>query len=62
MTSTPDLNACSCGPIPTPPNTAAPVMGVWTAMSLRSATIWAASSRVGVMTSARVTPRGFSIR
>ena len=62
MTSTPVRNACSCGPMPMPPNTAAAVMGVCTATSLRSSTIWAASSRVGVITSARVTPRFSSIR
>ena len=47
--------------MPTPPNTAAAVTGVCTARSFRSSTIWAASSRVGVSTSARVVPRGFSI-
>ena len=40
---------------------AAPVMGVCTARSFRSSRIWAASSRVGVSTSARVVPRGLSI-
>ena len=60
MTSTPLRNACSCGPMPTPPNTAAPVIGVCTASSLRSSRICAASSRVGVSTSARVVPRGLS--
>ncbi len=62
MTSTPLRNACSCGPMPTPPNTDAAVTGVWTARSLSSSTIWAASSRVGVSTRARVVPRGLSIR
>ena len=58
MTSTPLRNACSCGPMPTPPKTAAPVTGVWTARSFRSSRICAASSRVGASTSARVVPRG----
>ena len=57
-TSTPLRKACSCGPIPTPPKTAAPVTGVWTARSFRSSRIWAASSRVGVRISARVVPAG----
>ncbi len=61
MTSTPLRKACSCGPIETPPKTAAALSGVWTARSLRSSRIWAASSRVGVMTRARVVPRGLSI-
>ena len=60
MTSTPLRKACSCGPMPTPPKTAAPVIGVWTARSLRSSRICAASSRVGVSTSARVVPRGLA--
>ena len=47
--------------MPTPPNTAAPVSGVCTVTSFRLSTICAASSRVGVMTSARVIPRGFSM-
>ena len=33
MTSTPLRKACSCGPMPTPPKTAAPVIGVCTARS-----------------------------
>ena len=37
-------------------------MGVCTARSSRSLTIWAASSRVGVRTSARVVPRGRAMR
>ena len=61
MTSTPLRKACSCGPIPTPPKTAAPDSGVCTASSRRCSSICAASSRVGVSTSARVTPRGLSI-
>ena len=56
MTSTPLRKACSCGPMPTPPKTAAPVSGVCTASALRSSRICAASSRVGVSTSARVVP------
>ena len=56
MISTPLRNACSCGPMPTPPKTAAPVSGVWIARSLMLARICAASSRVGVRTSARVVP------
>ena len=47
--------------MPTPPNTGAAVTGVCTARSFRSSTICAASSRVGVRTSARVVPRGLSI-
>ena len=39
----------------------AAVSGVCTARSFRSSTICAASSRVGVSTSARVVPRGLSI-
>ena len=39
----------------------AAVSGVWTAISVRSSRICAASSRVGVRTSARVVPRGFAI-
>ena len=58
MTSTPLRNACSCGPMPTPPKTAAAVIGVCTARPSRSSAICAASSRVGVSTSARVVPRG----
>ena len=58
MTSTPLRKACSCGPMPTPPKTAAPVIGVWTGAHLaRCSSICAASSRVGVRISARVTPR-----
>ena len=60
MTSTPLRNACSCGPIETPPYTAAPVIGVCTASCARSSRICAASSRVGVSTRARVRPRGLS--
>ncbi len=62
MTSTPLRKACSCGPMPTPPNTGAAVIGVCTARSFSSSTICAASSRVGVSTRARVVPRGLSIR
>ena len=47
--------------MPTPPKTAAAVSGVWTARSFRSSRICAASSRVGVSTSARVVPRGLPI-
>ncbi len=61
MTSTRVRRACSCGPMPTPPYTAALVTGVCTASSSRCAWIWAASSRVGVRTSARVVPRGLAI-
>ncbi len=61
ITSTPLRNACSCGPMPTPPKTAAALIGVCTARSFRSSRICAASSRVGVSTSARVVPRGLSI-
>src|SRR5206468_1397124 len=57
ITSTPLRNACSCGPMPTPPKTAAPVRGVCTASSAKWASICAASSRVGARTRARVTPR-----
>jgi hypothetical protein len=53
--------ACSCGPMPTPPNTAAPTSGVCGASAFRCSSIWAASSRVGVSTSARVSPRGLPI-
>ena len=60
MMSTPARKACSCGPMPTPPKTAALVSGVWTASSRVCSSIWAASSRVGVMTRARVTPRGLA--
>ena len=48
--------------MPTPPKTAAAVIGVCTARSLRSSRICAASSRVGVSTSARVVPRGRPMR
>jgi len=58
ITSTPVLKACSCGPMPTPPKTAAPDIGVCTAIWLRCSSIWAANSRVGVTMSARVVPRG----
>jgi hypothetical protein len=61
ITSTPLRKACSCGPMPTPPKIAAALIGVCTARSFRSSRIWAASSRVGVSTSARVVPRGLSI-
>src|SRR5688572_10800330 len=61
ITSAPLRKACSWGPIPTPPNTDAAVIGVCTARSFRSSRICAASSRVGVITSARVVPRGRSI-
>src|SRR5918993_4792047 len=60
ITSTPRRNACSCGPMPTPPKTAAALTGVCTAKLSRSSRIWAASSRVGVRTRARVVPRGLS--
>ena len=58
MMSTPLRNACSCGPMPTPPKTGAPVIGVCTLSSVSACAICAASSRVGVSTSVRVTPRG----
>src|SRR5512141_66368 len=61
MTSTPLRSACSCGPIPTPPITTADVTGVWVAIASSCSTICAASSRVGVSTSARVVPRGREI-
>ena len=59
--STPARKACSCGDIPTPPYTAAAVIGVCTAISFSASRIWAASSRVGVTTRARVFPRGRSM-
>ena len=46
--------------MPTPPKTAAPLIGVCTAKASRSSRICAASSRVGVSTRARVVPRGLS--
>ena len=55
MTSTPLRKACSCGPMPTPPKTAAPVSGVWTASSSRCVVDLRAPARAsGVSTSARV--------
>ena len=59
-TSTPRRKACSCGPMPTPPKTAAPVRRVWRPSSWRCSSICAASSRVGARTRARVVPRGLS--
>ena len=55
-------NACSCGPIATPPKTAAAERGVWTVSAFACSSICAASSRVGVRMRARVTPRFLPIR
>ncbi len=56
-TSTPVRKACSWGPMPTPPKTAAADIEVCTASWRACSSIWAASSRVGVRIRARVTPR-----
>ncbi|OGL05659.1 MAG: hypothetical protein A3I03_12270 [Candidatus Rokubacteria bacterium RIFCSPLOWO2_02_FULL_68_19] len=48
--------------MPTPPKTAAPDIGVCMAIWFRCSSIWAASSRVGVTISARVTPRRLGMR
>ena len=60
--STPCLKARTCGSIPTPPYTAAAFRWVYAAKASQCSTIWAASSRVGASTRARVLPRGLSIR
>ena len=62
MTSTPLRKACSCGRMPRPPKTDAVVVRVWRASSRTCCSICAASSRVGVRTSARVVPLGLSVR
>ncbi len=53
-TLTPARNARSCGPWLTPPNTAAEVTRPWRPRVTRCSCTWAASSRVGVRTRARV--------